>query len=76
MTAVTNIRLQVGFAVLFAATALLTLVQPDWLEAVFGVDPDRHNGSLEWIVVATLAVAAVTCAGLARRQWHRLTVGP
>ena len=50
MTAVTNFRLQVSFAVLFAATALLTLVQCDWLEAVFGVDPDQHNGSLEWIV--------------------------
>ena len=75
VTALTVFRLQLGLAILFGGTALLTLVRNDWLEAVFGVDPDQHSGSLEWIVVAVLAVGAISFACLARRQWRRLAVG-
>jgi hypothetical protein len=41
-------------AILAAANALLlvlTLVWEDWIEIVFGIDPDNHSGSLEWLIV-------------------------
>jgi hypothetical protein len=56
---------------LAAVLAILTSIWPDWIEAVFGVDPDHGNGSLEWAVVAVLAVAAIACAIAARAEWRR-----
>jgi hypothetical protein len=64
--------LEFGMAVLLGGLLALTLVWRDWIEAVLGVDPDQHNGSLEWIIVAALAAAVVTFALLARRQWRRV----
>jgi hypothetical protein len=50
---------------------ILTLIWQDWIEIVFKVDPDHHNGALEWlIVVATIAATAIF-ATLARYEWHR-----
>ncbi len=52
---------------------LLTLFWHDWIERVFGVDPDEHSGSLEWgIVVVCLTVTIIT-AVLARQEWRRAT---
>lgn len=42
----------------------LTAVWPDWIELIFGVEPDGGNGALEWALVAALAACA---AGL---PWH------
>jgi hypothetical protein len=50
---------------------LLTLVWRDWIEGVFGWDPDHHNGSLEWLLVAALLLCAVTFGALARTRWRR-----
>jgi hypothetical protein len=30
----------------------LTLSRPNWIEIVFGVDPNRGSGLLEWLTVA------------------------
>ena len=57
---------------------LLTIFWHDWIEGVFGVDPDHGNGSAEWIAVAVLLVIAATAGALARAEWraHRtLAVG-
>jgi hypothetical protein len=48
---------------------LLTLVWRDWLESVFGWDPDHGNGSAEVLLVVGLAVVAVMLGLLAR--WER-----
>jgi hypothetical protein len=61
-------------AILAAASALflvLTLVWEDWIEIVFGVDPDNHSGSLEWLVVAVCLCATVVFWVLARQEWRR-----
>jgi hypothetical protein len=50
---------------------LLTLVTRDWIEAVFGVDPDQHNGSFEWFIVAALLAATMALAALARTEWRK-----
>lgn len=51
--------------------ALLTLTWPDWIERVFGYDPDQHSGSLEWTTVALCFAITVVTAVLARHEWRR-----
>lgn len=51
--------------------AVVTLFWRDWIEAVFGLDPDKHNGSAEWVVVAVLLIVTATLAIAARLEWCR-----
>jgi hypothetical protein len=67
---------ETGLAAITAVMCLVALVWPAWIEAVFGVDPDRGSGELEWAIVAGLAVASVTLGVLARVEWvRRATAG-
>jgi hypothetical protein len=66
--------LEAAAATLTGAAGALTLVWPDWLEALTGVSPDRHSGSLEWLVVGGLVGVTVTLVGLARAEARR-TIG-
>ncbi|MFF2509240.1 ABC transporter permease [Streptomyces sp. NPDC058067] len=50
---------------------LVTLIWPNWIEAVFGVDPDQHSGALEWAVVAVALCATLTFSLLARGEFRR-----
>ena len=53
------------------AVAVITLFWHDWIEIIFGVDPDKGNGSAEWLVVVILlAVTSVLVLG-ARLEWRR-----
>jgi hypothetical protein len=64
-------------AALAAATFVLTvvtLINQEWIEAVFGVDPDHGNGSLEWIMVGVLAVATVVFGLLAFSERRRASL--
>ncbi len=50
---------------------LLALLPLDWIETVFGVEPDAGGGLLEVVPIIVLAVVAVTLAtrvALARRR--------
>jgi hypothetical protein len=51
--------------------AVLTLFWRDWIEAIFGVDPDKGNGSAEWLVVTGLLMTAVVLAAGASLEWRR-----
>jgi len=58
-------------AVLTAGLFVLTLVSRDWIEEVFGVEPDAGSGALEWGIVIALAAATVLFGWLARAEWRR-----
>ena len=62
-------------AVLTGTLGLLTLLWHDWIELVFGVDPDHGNGSTEWWVVAVLLLLAVVSGLAARRTGRTASTG-
>jgi hypothetical protein len=61
-------RIEVILAAVLGAATILTAVWPDWIEGVLGFDPDGGDGSVEWLIVAGLAVATLIVAALARRD--------
>jgi hypothetical protein len=65
-------RIEVALAVLAAGLAVLTLVTREWIELLFGVDPDKGSGALEWAITAALFVAAGVFALIARWERKRL----
>ena len=66
--------IEVGCAAGSAILFFLTVVWPEWIEALTGLDPDRSSGALEWGLVLVLAATGTTFSLLARRQWRRLRV--
>ena len=56
--------------------AVLTAVWPDWVEAVSGFQPDKHDGSFEWMLVVGSGLATVVLANLARREWRGAAIAP
>ena len=65
-------RIEVSLAVLTGLLGVLTLFWPDWIEALTGWSPDRHNGSVEFGLVAMLVITSVSCAAIARRTHRQL----
>lgn len=65
--------LETGLATVSGVLFIVTLVWRDWIEDVFGVDPDQHSGSLEWLIVIALLAIALISAALARTEWSRAT---
>jgi hypothetical protein len=67
-----RLRIEVVLAVSSAALCILTLVTPEWIEALTGLEPDSGSGALEWVIAGIFLVAAVVSAVLARRDYRRL----
>jgi hypothetical protein len=70
-----RLAIQLGLAGLSALLFLLTILWHDWIEAVFGVEPDQGSGALELGIVAVMALAAVIFGLRARAQWSRMRAG-
>jgi hypothetical protein len=64
-------RIEAALATVSAVLFGLTLATPEWIEAVFGVDPDRGSGALEWAITAAFLGAALVLFVLARRDRRR-----
>jgi hypothetical protein len=47
------------------------LIVEDWIEVVFGVDPDAHSGTAEWLIVVLLGAGVIVSALLAGYEWRR-----
>jgi len=63
---------ELSLAVLAGALAVLTLVNREWIELVFGVDPDEGSGALEWGIVFALGGVALISAVVARAERRRV----
>jgi hypothetical protein len=63
--------LEAGMATVTSILFVITLVQRDWIEIVFGADPDNRNGTLEWLIVGVLLVVTITLFTLASYEWRR-----
>src|SRR5438445_8176015 len=71
-----RVRLEMAVALCAGVLGLLTIFWHDWIEILTGLDPDQHNGSVEWLLVALLLAVAVAMGLVARRHWRLLTAGP
>ena len=58
-------------AVCAAGAVLLALLPIDWIEEVFGVEPDGGNGLFELAPIIVLAVAAVALTARVARARRR-----
>jgi hypothetical protein len=63
--------IEAALASLTAGLSVLTLISREWIEWLFGVDPDGGDGSLEWAIVGILLLATVIFAWFARLEWRR-----
>lgn len=61
-------------ASVIALLAVVTVLWPDWIERVLGIDPDHHSGSIEWGLIVALLLGAMVFAALARREWQRTSL--
>jgi hypothetical protein len=64
---------EAGLAALCGFLALLTLFTRGWIEAFTGFNPDNHNGSFEWTIVAALCLVSILLSIAAHADWHRLS---
>jgi hypothetical protein len=67
----TRFWVEIALTLLTSGLFVLTLVEREWIELVFGVEPDHGDGSLEWAIVVVLLVATILFAWLARAEWRR-----
>jgi len=67
----TRFWLEAMLAALTTGLFILTLLSRNWIEMVFGVDPDKSSGSLEWLIVAALLIASIVFSAMARAEWRR-----
>jgi hypothetical protein len=66
----TRFWVESALTVLTFVLTIVTLISREWIEIVFGWDPDGGSGLLEWGIVVALAVATVGFGLLARAEWR------
>jgi hypothetical protein len=66
-----RLTLETAIAAVFAAIFVATAFWSDWIELVFGPEPDEGNGQFEWTIVATSGLLAVASIIVARSQRRR-----
>ncbi len=64
-------RIEFVLASISGVLFVLTLITREWIELVFGVEPDGGSGALEWFITLGFLFAAVALFLLARRDRRR-----
>jgi membrane-anchored protein YejM (alkaline phosphatase superfamily) len=67
-----RLGIEVALAAISLAIFVATLAWPEWIEMVFGVDPDQGDGSIEWLIMAVTAGLALVSILFARSDWRHL----
>jgi hypothetical protein len=67
-----RVRLETAIAACAGILGVITIIWHDWIEALTGWDPDHHNGTFEWLIVAALLAVAIVLGVVARRHWQAL----
>jgi hypothetical protein len=62
---------EASLSALTAVLAVVTVIMPDWIEALTGAEPDGGSGGFEWAFVLAFAAAAAGLGLLAGREWRR-----
>src|SRR4051812_18629412 len=64
---------ETAVALVSGVLAIVMVFWRDWIEARTGFDPDQHDGSVEWLIVASLVflcmLASVAGRVERRRAW-------
>lgn len=62
--------IEAAIAVVGTALLVLTVFEPQWIERVFGIDPDAGSGALELAISLGLLLVAATSWLLAAKEWR------
>ena len=62
---------EAGLATITGLLAVSTAIAPDWIEFVSGFDPDRDDGSAEWLIVAGSCLVTFVLIVVAKKEWRR-----
>jgi hypothetical protein len=62
---------ELGFAGASGLLTAMTVVAPDWIELLFGIEPDAAGGTLELAMTAAMIAITVGLGTLARLEWRR-----
>jgi hypothetical protein len=65
----------IAFA-LASFVTVLTVARPDWIEAIFHVEPDAGSGALEVGISVVACTAAITFSLMARAEFRRAGIPP
>jgi hypothetical protein len=65
---------EAGLALVSFVLMIATLVSREWIEAVFGWEPDGGNGVVEWALVVGFALVTVLASLVARVEWRNAHV--
>ena len=60
-----------AFGLASAVLLAMTWVWPDWIERLFGLEPDAGDGSAEWGWAVAFAIATLVLFVDAGRAWRR-----
>ena len=63
--------LECGLGGLSCLLAIGTIVWPEWIEILFGVDPDHGNGSVEVLVTVVTVALSLAFVVASRLEWKR-----
>jgi hypothetical protein len=63
--------IELALAAASALSLAVTVVTPEWIEVVFGVDPDGGSGALEVAIAAGLLASTLVFGVLARLERRR-----